>query len=186
MLLIVITVSTIFPNGVIGYRRLFIDSITHTYKSGEEFQYGKYKMTVVYDETPVSPEIQDCSGLLEGGIFNPKSGEFFAGQASPNYEPKEDCETKNKNEIEKVKDKKIAMISYVIKNTGSDVGYLSSSWLRAYGEDGSRQIETEKQIVVTPKGEIRSKITKNLEHGQSIKSMTIKVQDLAPQAINIK
>lgn len=185
LLLIVILALVIFsflnPYSNIGYRTIFIDSKSNTYKIGEDFNYGKYIFNIKTQITSgVVDNLNDCSSLYYGGIFNKNSNNAPEGQ---NWWPKESCEEANTEKENIAKSEKYLKISYKIKNNTNDVDSLTGKWLIVISDDGSTIFESNSSVKLISKGEVSGIYSKKLENDSKANGIILKLPGLASQTV---
>lgn len=183
---VLVVVSLIFPYGVFGYGYVFFDSHSHSYRMNETFRYYKLDFKLSGVTQKALPVLEDCSKLLQGGIFNPNADKFFAGQSNPNYEPKEDCEARNSDATMAASKHKDLKISYNITNLSNDTVTVPSSWLTAYATTGDKIYQSTKGLTVGPRLTISNNATTPIGNDTSLSSMNVQIKGLAIQTVTAR
>lgn len=186
IVIVAVGISVIWPNGAIGYRKVFIDSRTHTYDQDTPFQYDQYEMRVKYTEVVNKASLHDCAQLLEGGVFNPSADAFYQKQANPNYWPKEDCEAENKKLTMDANKQKTIKVEYSIKNLSSEVGNISKGWMKVYSTQGKEIVSSDNDLIVAPQTVISGELKLIVKSEVEVQNASVVLPGHAPQVVRIK
>lgn len=183
LFIILILLSMLLQYSPLGYRTLFIDSITHTYKENTSFQYERYEFKISVREQENTPFQFDCSGLVTGGIFGPDA-DNVADPDTQNWWPKEACEETNLEKKEEATSKKYLLIKYSIKNKSGDLSTIPSNWLTVIDSEGNQQYESSDSITIAPNA-TASKELKKLVKNIDVVSISIALPGHSPQIVDV-
>jgi hypothetical protein len=109
--------SYLFPNSRCGYRTLFVDSKTHTYKNGDSFYYGVYKFTISASFRAHNSQMKDCS--LENA----------AGTIAT-------CEAVNKSNLELNSKNDLVDLNFKIENRSNQIQSIPNGWYKFQSAKG--------------------------------------------------
>ena len=148
---------------------------------GETFEYSFYEISASADLVSQKPHLNDCSTLLENGIFNPDSKNAPIGQ---NWWPKEDCEAANQEILAKGSGKVNITLSYRVKNTSGEKRTLQKGWLKLVDISGEQRISLDKELSIAPHSTIEDSIEYEKSSTVKVGHIEVTLPDKAPQIIN--
>lgn len=180
---VLVTCSYFLPNSKYGYRNLFIDSKTHTYESGESFDYGVYRFKFTASIREHNSPMKDCS--LENASRTTAT-----------------CDAVNKNNAKLNSTSDILDLGFRVENLSDKIQSLPNNWYKlqsakgaefefisfkydpgVYGGDDSFNFIT---TSILPHAVRERSINSELIERDDHPTLIITLPGLAPQIVNIR